>query len=67
MLHCDSTSVVDIKCDDVDKLVYADLPMTEEWRVNIIRELMQTRRDDIEVPGFSKDDISDILNSVCIL
>ena len=55
-----------MKWDDVDKLVYADLPMTEEWRVSIIRELMQTRRDDVEVPGFSKDDISDILNSVCI-
>ena len=66
MIHCDSTSVVDMNCDDVDKLVYSDLPMTEEWRVNIIRELMQTRRDDVEVPGFSKDDISDILNSVCI-
>ena len=67
MIHCDSTSVVDMNCDDVDKLVYSDLPMTEEWRVSIIRELMQTRRDDVEVPGFSKDDISDILNSVCIL
>ena len=66
MLQCDSTSVVDMKCDDVDNLVYADLPMTEKWRVGVIWELMQTRLDNVEVPGFTKDDISDILNFVCI-
>ena len=37
----------------------------DKWRVVLIDEIIQSKYDEIEVPGFDSEELSDILNFAC--
>ena len=66
MLSCDLNSITDLRCNLVDTLLYSQIPDEQLWRIGLIHELLNIRVGEIEVPGFTPDDISDILDFTCI-
>ena len=66
MLSCDLKSIHELNCSTVDHLVYSEIPNAQIWRINFIHELLAIRQGEIEVPGFTSNDISDMLDNVCI-
>ena len=48
------------------KLCFRQIPDSEKWRESIANELLRVREADLEVPGFTNDEISEILDYVCI-
>ena len=65
MLQCDLNFISEMNSSNISDLVYSEVPKTEKWRIGLVNELMNIRHGTIEVPGFSSDDISDILDYVC--
>jgi hypothetical protein len=47
------------------KLKYFSIPEHEQWRSNMVTELLQLRIDSLSLPGFSLEEIKTILNFVC--
>ena len=66
MLQCDKNSLHSLMISDIDALVYFPIPDQEVWRIDLIRELLDTRLDIIDVPGFSSEEITDIINFACV-
>ena len=45
---------------------YKEIPTGEEYRVNVIKEIIQIRNNELEVPGFEKHEFDEILRFVCV-
>ena len=66
MFCCDLNSISDLNCDSIDKLVYTDVPNDELWRINFLQELISTRQGELVVPGFTSEEISAIIENICV-
>ena len=55
-----------LTCQLVKKNVkYFDVPEAEDWRVDMVGELLKLRKETLSLPGFNPDEIQDILDYVC--
>ena len=59
------------KIGDLNKKIlrnkcYADTPIGEEWRTNVINELIDVKHGTISIPHFNKNEINELLELVCI-
>ena len=45
MLLCNKVSVDDVKVNDIDQLSYFDSPENEAWRISLVSELINIRRN----------------------
>ena len=55
----------EVRKDDIIKVPYFGIEEKEKWRIDIINEIIEIRNNDIEVPGFNTDELSEILNYAC--
>ena len=44
---------------------YFEIPQQEKWRESLVEELILIKNNDMELNGFSKEDITDLLFDVC--
>ena len=50
-----------------DKVRYRVIPDDETWRIDMCKELMNLRRnDDIQVVGFTTDELEELLTFLCV-
>ena len=55
-----------LTCQLVKKSIkYFDVPEAEDWRVDMVGELLKLRKETLSLPGFNLDEIQDILDFVC--
>ena len=66
MLLCDKTSISQIEDTDILKLTYSPVPPNEEWRLTIVKDLLDARYDPEVLPGFNYDEIRDMLEFACV-
>ena len=51
----------------MSKLVYFECPEKEEWRISLISELLNVRANPAELlPGFTIEEIEDMLSYACV-
>ena len=66
MLLCDKETIEHLTKNDLNDLRYFKVPENEIWRVNLLKELLDSRLDNIEIPGFSHEEISELIDFVCV-
>ena len=66
MLLCNLDTIASIKNSDIDELKYAVTPDKDKWRISFIQELLNIRHGILEAPGMTHQDITDILDDICI-
>ena len=60
------TSLADLTVHDVkSKIKYRELPEEEQFRIPILREMLDARDNNTTVDGLSKKDMNDIIRYVC--
>ena len=64
MLLTNDYSVLQIKPINLYSLTYKDIPEGEEWRVNILKELIDARYDRSMLQDFSYDEINHLIELV---
>ena len=64
MLRVGKTSIEDINPSD-SKVVFKEIPVGEEWRVNIVKEIIEVQNNNLEVSGFESEEIKTILTWIC--
>ena len=62
MLLAGTKTVGDFKNIDVE---YHKVTKENEWRIHLLRELVEIRQGELLVPGFNNDDVEKILEFVC--
>ena len=65
MLLFDKVRVEDITKNDVNSFKYADVPQGDEWRVEMVKEIIEIRNSKLEVENFDDEEIEEILNYLC--
>ncbi len=62
MLRFDAVDIDHIDHETSKKLVYVRIPENDNWKISIVKELIDNQ---LNVPGFSNGEIQDIKNFVC--
>ena len=62
MLICDHSLISSLTPSDIDSLEYFPIPNLEEWRISFLKELLSTILGTIDVPGFTTEEISHLIN-----
>ena len=52
MLLVGKKKVEDVRLSDLDSLTYFKLKETDKWKIPMIKEIIETKVDELEVPGF---------------
>ena len=65
MLQCNKDSIESLHVSDLEALIYKPIPLGEEWRMNVVHELVGIKAKEAELPGFTPKEVQDMLNFVC--
>ena len=57
-----SVEQVETNCQN---LKYFPLDEKDRWKVDLIKEVIDAKNDDLEVPGFEIDELETILHHLC--
>ena len=66
MLLCDKNSISNLNSSDIDFLCYQPVPDIELWRLDLIEELLETRHGNSNIEGFTPEEISEMIDYLCI-
>ena len=59
---CWKKTVYDLTVNDANHLEYHKVPECDTWRINFLKELIEIKHDEIEVPGMMKEELDQIIN-----
>ena len=59
------SNLEEISNDDIDRIVYSEIPVCDEWRIPVVETLIETMTRESDIPDFDNDEIKDILFNVC--
>ena len=65
MLLTGKGTVEDLEVKDANSLHYHKVPACEEWRLNLLKELIDIKNEEIDVPGIDMYQLDQIINYVC--
>ena len=51
--------------ENVDSISYFSLSEDEHWKVDSIKEIIDVKAGNLDVPGFHLDELETILNHLC--
>ena len=65
MALCNKSSIIKLEVFDSNLVKYHPTPIEEGWRIDILRELIDTRFNCCVIDGFSTSELDDIMEYVC--
>ena len=65
MLMAGKQQIEDLHGADTEIIEYHTVPESQSWRTNFLKELVEVRQGELEVPGMAKQDLDQILNYIC--
>ena len=66
LLSADKSNVEDLTLKDVSSLKYFPVREEDTWKINLTRELIKVKETQLEVEGFEKHELEDILYHICV-
>ena len=65
LLKTDKSDVIELVPNDAFQLKYHQIEDHETWKVPLIKEIIETKQEQLEIFNFTNDDIDDMLNFLC--
>ena len=65
MLMFGKSDISDLCTDDLDKMKYAPVPSSDEWRINLLNELIDVKFGNSLIENLNQEEIDDIIQFVC--
>ena len=65
MLLLGKHTLEDIEVKDIDKVEYSVVEPTKQWKVEMVRELIDVRATRLHVDNFTNDEVDEILEYLC--
>ena len=67
LLKTDKAIIKDLVPNDVQHLKYHPIQVEEMWKVNMIREVIETKNNNLELVDFSEGELDEILEFLCVM
>ena len=64
-LLCGYDDIDDLKPNSCDDLLFHKVPPGEDWRINLIREIIDVKYDERNIENLDAEEIDEILEFVC--
>ena len=65
LLKTDKSDVIELVPNDAFQLKYHQIEDHETWKVPLIKEIIETKQEQLEIFNFTNDDIDEMLNFLC--
>ena len=65
LLLTEKNDVSELRPIDSQNIKYKEVPEGEEWRINLLKELIDVRTGDLKVNGFKEAEIKLIIDDIC--
>ena len=65
MLLLGKVNIDDIKIRDIDNFEYAAVLLDDKWKVDMVKEIIEIRADQLNVENFSDEELDEILEYLC--
>ena len=65
MILAGKSSVEDVKVEDVDTIPYFNLSEDEHWKIAPIKEIIDVKAGNLDIPGFDLEELESILSHLC--
>ena len=65
MLLLGKNSIDEVKVSETDSLNYLGSNEENSWKVAPIREIVETKAGNLDIPGFDSDELETILHYLC--
>ena len=62
----DKHKIEDITIQDIDNFCYAPARQEDLCKIDMVKELIEVRAEQFDVPDFSREELDDILEHLCI-
>ena len=66
LLLTNKSSVEEITNDDIEHIEYAAISDENRWRIDLIREITDTKFGQLQIDGYSFEECEDILQFACV-
>ena len=58
-------TVHELKPSDANFMSYKEVPVGELWRIDMLKELIEERNHQVEIEGFTTEELDDMINFIC--
>ena len=65
MLLVNKVKVCDVTKKDIDEVKYAEVPPEDEWKVGMVREIIDIKYSRLDVENFNEEELNEILDYLC--
>ena len=65
MLLFDKNRIEDIEEKDVIEYIYAPVETNDAWKVQMVKELIDVKNDELLVDNLSKEEVEFMIESLC--
>ena len=65
MLLLGKVTIEEIRLNDIDKFEYSSVLPDNQWRVDMVREIIEARADELKIENFSEQELDDMMEYLC--
>ena len=66
LLQTNKLSVDELKKDDISSIKYHPTLADDKWKETLILEILDVRDNQLEVDGFSYEELNEIVEHICV-
>ena len=59
-------NVSELRKDDISKLKYHPTPIEDKWKESMVNEIIRVCDNAMDVEGFDYEELTDILEHICV-
>jgi hypothetical protein len=67
MLILDKVNTRDISVKDIENFEYAAVKPEDQWKVNMVEEIIEARESQVNIENFEMDELDEILEYLCTI
>ena len=65
LLLTEKDTIQDIDFKDIEHLVYSPVKVEDLWKIDLVKEIVDVKADQITVENFDDEDLKNILEHIC--
>ena len=65
MLLLGKVTIDEIRLNDIDSFEYSPVLPDNQWKVDMVREIIEVRGDELKIDNFSRQELDELLEYLC--
>ena len=65
MLLLNKVTIEGIKLNDIDSFEYSSVQPDNQWKVDMVREIIEVRGDQLKIDNFSRQELDELMDYLC--